>query len=195
MTRLDTRLVVGLALLSWAAMTSTLALAESAARMLPEESQIAFVSKQMGVPVEGQFKRFAAELVLDPRKPEGGSVALRIDAASATFGIRQTDAELPRSNWFDVAHFPQASFVSSAIKGSGYGRFEVAGRLTVKGQSQPVTIPVQITQADGKSTASGTFAVKRLEFRIGDGEWTDTSIVADEVQVRFKLVFTGLGAL
>jgi polyisoprenoid-binding protein YceI len=177
------------------AAVSTLALAESSTRLVPEESQIAFVSKQMGVPVEGQFKRFAAELMLDPKKPEGGSVALRIDTASATFGIRQTDAELPRTNWFDVAHFPQASFVSSGIKGLGYGRFEVAGRLTVKGQSQPVTIPVQITQADGKSTASGTFAVKRLEFRIGDGEWTDTSIVADEVQVRFKLVFTGLAAL
>jgi len=177
------------------AAVSTLALAESSTRLVPEESQIAFISKQIGVPVEGQFKRFAAELMLDPKKPEGGSVALRIDTASATFGIRQTDAELPRTNWFDVAHFPQASFVSSGIKGLGYGRFEVAGRLTVKGQSQPVTIPVQITQADGKSTASGTFAVKRLEFRIGDGEWTDTSIVADEVQVRFKLVFTGLAAL
>jgi polyisoprenoid-binding protein YceI len=177
------------------ATVATLALAESSTRLLPEESQIAFVTKQMGVPVEGQFKRFAAELMLDPKKPEGGSVALRIDTASATFGIRQTDAELPRTNWFDVAHFPQASFVSSGIKGLGYGRFEVAGRLTVKEQSQPVMIPVQITQAEGKSIASGTFAVKRLEFRIGDGEWTDTSIVADEVQVRFKLVFTGLAAL
>jgi len=50
-------------------------------------------------------------------------------------------------------------------------------------------------QAAGNTTASGTFAIKRLDFRIGDGDWKDTSLVADAVQVRFKLVLTGVGPL
>ena len=47
----------------------------------------------------------------------------------------------------------------------------------------------------GTTTASGSFVLKRLAFRIGDGDWKDTSMVADDVQVRFKLALTGVGAL
>ncbi|HEY8707668.1 MAG TPA: polyisoprenoid-binding protein, partial [Burkholderiaceae bacterium] len=58
-----------------------------------------------------------------------------------------------------------------------------------------VVVPVLVTQSGGTSTATGGFTIKRLEFRIGDGEWADTSLVANEVQVRFKLVLTGLAPL
>ena len=47
----------------------------------------------------------------------------------------------------------------------------------------------------GLSPAAGSFTLKRLAFRIGDNEWADTSMVADDVQVRFKLVLTGVGKL
>jgi polyisoprenoid-binding protein YceI len=49
-------------------------------------------------------------------------------------------------------------------------------------------VPVTLNGA----TASGSFAIKRLAFDIGSGEWADTSMVADEVQVRFKLQLAGL---
>ncbi len=179
-------------LATWAVMAAA---AEPAARLMPTESQIAFVSKQMGVPVEGQFKRFTAQVAFDPRRPEGGTIALQIDTASAAFGIAQTDAELARPTWFDSGKYPQASFQSSAIKALGAGRFDVLGTLVLKGRTHAILIPVTITQTDGKSLASGTFTLKRLEWHIGDGDWTDVSIVADDVQVRFKLALTGLGPL
>jgi polyisoprenoid-binding protein YceI len=97
--------------------------------------------------------------------------------------------------WFNVLKFPQATFTSTAIKPLGAGKFEVAGKLAIKGSSRDVTVPVTITQAGPVSTASGAFAIKRLEFKIGEGEWADTSMVADEVQVKFKLALTGLGPL
>jgi polyisoprenoid-binding protein YceI len=40
--------------------------------------------------------------------------------------------------------------------------------------------------------ASGSVAIKRLDFKIGDGEWADTSMVANDVTVKFKLAFAGL---
>ena len=58
-----------------------------------------------------------------------------------------------------------------------------------------VSVPVTITQSGGTSTATGSFVVKRVDFKIGEGEWTDTTVVANDVQVRFKLAFTGLGPL
>jgi hypothetical protein len=54
---------------------------------------------------------------------------------------------------------------------------------------------VQVVQAGANSTATGNFSIKRLAYRVGDGEWTDTSLLADDVQVRFKLVLTGLAPL
>ena len=164
-------------------------------KLLPAQSDISFSIKQMGVPVEGRFKKFDAQLALDPKKPEGGKVSIVIDTASAGFGVADADTELPRAPWFAVTKYPQATFQSTAIKGVGPGKLEVAGKLTVKGNSRDVTVPVALAQAGGVTTASGTFAIKRLDFKIGEGEWTDTSMVANDVQVKFKLAFSGVGPL
>lgn len=165
------------------------------AQLLAAGSEIVFVTRQMGVPVEGKFTRFDARIALDPRKPASGSVALGIATASARFGSPEIDAEVPRATWLNVAQFPQASFQSSAIKALGAGRFEVAGQLTIKGRVHELLVPVQITQSAGTSTASGSFTIKRLDFKVGEAEWSDTSLLANEVQVRFRLALAGLPPL
>ena len=158
-------------------------------------SEMLFVSKQMGVPVEGRFRKFDAQIAFDPKKPEAGKVAFTIDMGSATLGVPETDAELPKAPWFNVPKFPQATFQSSAIKAVGAGKFEVAGKLSIKGSSRDVVVPVALTQAGGTTTATGAFAIKRLEFKIGEGDWADTSMVANDVQVKFKLSLSGVPAL
>lgn len=185
-----------LAALAWTALASAaVADAQTPAKLLPAQSEIAFVSKQMGVPVEGVFRKFDAQISLDPKKPEAGSVAFTIDTGSASLGIPQTDAELPKPEWFNTPNFPQASFQSVAIKGLGGGKFEVTGKLSIKGNVRNVVVPVSVVQNAGTSLAMGAFTIKRLEFQVGEGDWGDTSIVANEVQVRFKLALTGLGPL
>ena len=186
-------LTLGLALSS-AAVTAAHAQARPAT-LVPAGSEIAFTTKQMGVPVEGKFGKFSAQITLDPKKPETGTVAFSIDTGSARFGSAELDAEVPKPTWLNVAKFPQATFQSSSIKAAGPGRFEVAGKLGIKGQVQSVVVPVQVVQAGGSSTASGTFTIKRLEFKVGEAEWADTSMLANDVQVRFKLVLTGLPPL
>ncbi|MFH0133642.1 YceI family protein [Variovorax sp. VaC1] len=183
--------------LAFACAAATPAGAEPAAtRLVADKSQVTFVSKQMGVPVEGSFKKFDAQVAFDPKKPEGGSVALQIDTASAGFGVPMSDAELPKQPWFDAAHFPQASFQSSAIRALGDGKFEMTGKLTIKGVARAVTVPVGIVAAGGNyAVATGSFTIQRLDYRVGDGEWTDTSVVANEVLVRFKFTLAGLGPL
>jgi polyisoprenoid-binding protein YceI len=165
------------------------------AQLVPAGSEIAFTTRQLGVPVEGKFQRFSAQIALDPKKPEGGSVAFTIDTTSARFGSAELDAEVPKAIWLDTKRFPQASFASKAVKAVGAGRFEVAGTLSIKGQAREIVVPVQVTQAGGTSTASGSFTIKRLDFKVGEGEWTDTSMLANDVAVRFKLQLSGLPAL
>lgn len=187
-------LQLGLALLA-AAFTASSALAQAPAKLVGAQSEVSFVTKQMGVPVDGRFKKFDAQINLDPKKPETGSVVFSIDTGSATLGVPESDAEMPKTNWFNVAKFPQATFKSTAVKGLGNGKFEVAGKLDIKGNSRDIVVPVQITQAGGNSTATGSFVIKRLDFKIGEAEWADTTVVANDVTVKFKLALTGLGAL
>ncbi|HWP18408.1 MAG TPA: YceI family protein [Burkholderiaceae bacterium] len=164
-------------------------------KLVPAQSEIVFVSRQMGVPVEGRFKKFDAQVQFDPKKPEASKVAFTVDLGSAALGVPETEAELAKPEWFNTRQFPQAQFQSTAIKAAGPGRFDVAGKLTIKGQTRDLVVPVMLTQAGGTTTATGAFTLKRLEFKIGDGDWADTSMVANDVQVKFKLALTGVGPL
>ena len=178
-----------------AALAALLAAAAPAQqKLIPQQSEIAFTTRQMGVPVEGRFKKFDAQLAFDPKHPEAGKVSIAIDAASASFGIADTDAELPKPAWFGAAKFPQATFQSTAIKAAGPNRFDVAGRLSAKGNARDVIVPVTLAQAGATTRATGSFTIKRLDFKIGEGEWTDTSLVANDVVVKFSLAFSGVGA-
>ncbi len=171
------------------------ATAQADAVLQPAQSELSFITKQMGVPVDGRFRKFDVKLKLDPKMPEAGSVTFTIDMASASLGVPESDAEMPKPIWFNTAKFPQATFQSTAIKGLGGGKFEVAGKIAIKGTSRDLVVPVTITQSGANSVATGSFVLKRLEFKIGEEEWADTTVVANDITVKFKLAFTGLGAL
>ena len=164
-------------------------------QLVPAQSSIDFTVRQMGVPIQGHFKKFSAQVAFDPAKVEAGSIVLAIDTGSATIGSRETDAELPKKEWFNVTGFPQATFRSSSVKALAKNQLQVAGTLTIKGVARQVTVPVALAQSGATTTATGTLALPRLAYQIGTDEWADTSMVADEVQVRFKLALTGVGAL
>jgi polyisoprenoid-binding protein YceI len=164
-------------------------------KLVPAQSEIAFTSKQMGVPVDGKFRKFDAQVAFDPKKPETSRIAFTVDLASVSFGATETEAEVAKADWFNTKAFPQATFQSSTVKAAGPGKFEVAGQLAIKGAKQNVVVPVSVTQAGGNTTATGTFTIKRLDFKIGEGDWKDTSMVANDVQVKFKLALTGVGPL
>jgi len=164
-------------------------------RLVPAESEISFTSKKMGVPVDGKFKKFDAQVTFDPKKPEAAKIAFTVDLTSASLGAAETEAELAKPDWFSSKQFPQATFQSTAVKALRGGKFDVTGKLNIKGSSHDVVVPVVLAQSGGNTTATGTFVIKRLDFRIGDGEWKDTSMVANDVQVKFKLSLTGVPPL
>ncbi|MDI1247232.1 MAG: YceI family protein [Rhodoferax sp.] len=164
-------------------------------KLLPAQSSIAFEIKQMGVPVQGHFKKFDAQINFDAAKLAASKVNFTVDIASTTLGAPEMDSELPKPTWFNTAKFPQAQFTSSAFKALGGGKYEVSGKLVIKGQSRDVTVPLAMTQSGATTTATGVLPIKRLAFKIGEGDWADTSMVADDVQVKFKLALSGIPKL
>lgn len=168
--------------------------AQAQQAIVPAQSEVSFTSRQMGVPVDGKFKSFSAQVAFDPAKLATSSIAFTVDTGSADIS-REANAELPKASWFNVAQFPKATFQSSAIKRIDATKYEVAGKLSIKGVSSDVVVPVTLAQNGATTVASGAFPIKRLTFRIGEKEWADTSMVADEVQVKFKIALTGVPKL
>ena len=170
------------ALLLMLSLASAGAIAERPWALQPAGSEIVFTTRQMGVPVEGRFMRFTAQVQLDPQRPESGSVLLAIDTASARFGAPELDVEVPKPAWLHAAAFPQATFRSTRIAAGAAGRLDVHGTLAIKGRSREVVVPVQLAG----TVASGSFTLRRRDFNVGEGEWSDVSLLADEVVVRFR---------
>lgn len=152
-------------------------------------SQIRFVSKQMGVPVDGVFRTFDVSLSFDPQAPATAHGQLRIALASIDTGLREANEEVQGVEWFDARRFPIAQFELRQIQPLGAGRFRVSGMLSLKGVSRPLALDATL-RSDGASQAvmDGTFVLKRLDFGVGGGVWGDASVVANEVTLQFHLV-------
>lgn len=155
-----------------------------------DKSRVSFVSKQMNVPVEGGFKKFSAQVAFDPAKAEAGKAQVEIDTASIDTGSQEANDEVVSKNWFNVKAYPTAKFVSTGVKPLGNNRYEVAGKLTIKDTTRDVVAPVTFKPEGGNANFEGAITIKRLDYKIGEGVWSDTDTVADEVQVRFKLLVT-----
>jgi polyisoprenoid-binding protein YceI len=154
----------------------------------PAQSRVGFVFKQMNVPVEGSFKRFTADIHFDAQRPEASRAEIDIDLRSIDTGIREADDEAMSRDWFDTAAHPSARFVSTQVRRPGPDRFEVTGKLSIKGRARDITVPVQVQRLGTALSYEGRFTIKRLDFAVGEGVWTDTTTVADEVEVRFRMV-------
>jgi len=75
------------------------------------------------------------------------------------------------------------------MKSVGGDKFEIAGPLTIKGVTKGIVVPVALKKdASGNQVAEGTFSVKRLDYGIGLGLWSDTATVANDVVVKIRIV-------
>jgi len=167
-----------------------LAASQAAAQgVLIDKSEIRFVSKQMGVNVEGRFRKWKANVVFLPKELAKSKAELDVDLGSIDLASEESETEVKRPKWFDTAKFPTARFVSSAFRAVAPDRYEVAGKLTVKGITRDAVVPITLKKdAGGTSTVEGSFTIKRLDYKIGEAEWADPETVADEVLVRIRMV-------
>ena len=160
-----------------------------AAGVVVDKSEIAFTMKQMGVNIDGRFKQWKADVVFDPAALDKAKANVDVDLASIDLASADSEAEARGPLWFDTAKFPAAHFASTSVRSAGNGRYEIAGKLSLKGVTRDCVVPITLkTDAAGNRLAEGTFALPRLDYKIGEGEWADTATVANEIRVRERIV-------
>src|SRR5450830_26952 len=156
------------------------------------KSTVSAVFKQLNVPVEAKFKKFVAQIDFDSTKPDAAKASVDIDIASFDLGDAEYNKEVLKKDWFNAAQFPKATFVSSAIKASAGAlagtKYDVTGKLTIKGKTADVRFPLTVKKEGNGQVFDGAVPIKRLTFNIGEGEWKDTGMVADEVTIKFHVV-------
>ncbi|OGA53169.1 MAG: hypothetical protein A3F74_12085 [Betaproteobacteria bacterium RIFCSPLOWO2_12_FULL_62_58] len=163
--------------------------------VLYDKSRISCISRQENVPVEAEFRKFTAQIAFDAAKPETSKVHIEIDVDSFDIGFADFNVEAKGKSWFDVRTFPRATFVSRGIRALGGGRFEARGPLTIKGRTADVAAPFTYKEDAGTAVFEGAFTIKRLQYNIGEGAWRDTDTVADDVQIKFRIVFAARPAV
>ena len=156
------------------------------------KSSIKFVPTLMGSKTEGSFSKFTAQVRFDPDKPATANAKADVDIRSFDIGYDEATAEALGKNWFDVQQFPTAEFVATKVKALGKDRFELTGNLTIRGKTKALTFPVTLNR-DTAQTArlDGTVVIKRLDFSLGQGAWSATGTVANDVTLIIRLALSG----
>lgn len=174
---------------------------EASASALPEsksadwtvdhrESSLGFSVDWDGQRLTGRFSNWTARIHFDPDALDQSSVDVSVTLASASTGRSEVDEALPGSDWFSAATQPTARFIARTFRKTGNGRFEAAGNLTIRGKSQPVTLPFQLAITGDSARMTGSTTIDRLSFGIGEGEWSSTDSIAANVSINATVVAT-----
>lgn len=158
------------------------------AKLDTAKSSVGIMFKQMNVPVDAKFKKFSASIDFDSTKPESSKAMVDIDITSFDLGDPEYNKEVLKKEWFNAAQFPKASFVSTSMKAGANGKLDVTGNLTIKGKTIVTSFPLSVKKEGSNQLFDGSLPIKRLAFGIGEGEWKDTGMVADEVVIKFHVV-------
>lgn len=181
---LTTRLAAALAVIlaAWPAAAATRWTTDA------DASHLTFSATQAGARFSGRFARFDAHIVFDGQDTAGSRLEVRIATASADTHDGQRDSLLhgPQFFWSD-AH-PQAVFLADRFAATDAG-WTAAGSLTLRGVTRPVLLRFTFSPLPGgDARLAGSATIRRLDFGVGQGEWSDTKWVGDPVEVAFDLL-------
>jgi polyisoprenoid-binding protein YceI len=184
-----------LATFAVAALLSPAILAADTYKIDRSHSDVSFRIRHLVSNVTGRFNEFQGEIKLDSSDLTRSSVSFTIQAKSVDTSEPKRDEHLRTPDFFDVAKYPEITFVSTGIvKGSG-DVYQVKGRFTMHGVEKEITIPVEYLGAvkdpwgNEKAGFAASLTLNRKDYGIVWNKALDTGnlILGDEVQVTINL--------
>jgi polyisoprenoid-binding protein YceI len=172
------------------AVESTPAIAVADWRPDPAQSTLTFYPTLSGGEFEGRFERFDARIRFDPARPSQCVLDVTVDLLSARTGEPERDTTLAGPEFFQAARFPQARFAARDCRPTGSQRYEVTGRLELRGVARDLRLSLRFeppTRPGQPAHMTGSAVVQRLLFGVGQGDWRSTEWLADAVRVQFDL--------
>ena len=147
----------------------------------PQNSKIEFVGSKVTGQEKGSFGDFSGQIDY-AGSPENSRVNITIKLDSITTASPGLDKHLKTADFFDVAKYPEASFVSTAIKAGGENgaSHTVTGNLTMHGVTKAITFPATINVTPDAATVESSFSINRKDFGFNYAGATD-NLIRDNV--------------
>lgn len=152
----------------------------------PENSKVDFVASKVTRSHTGSFKQFTGKVELAPNSIPDSRVSIDIDTASVETDTAGLTDHLKKPDFFDVAKFPKATFVSTKIEPVNGNTFNVTGNLDLHGVTKSITFPANIVAAADSVTVDADFAINRKDFGIVYTGKAD-DLVRDNVVLKLTL--------
>lgn len=152
-------------------------------------SSLGFTASYQGEEFNGTFSKFHSSIRFDPAKLAESRFDVRIILSSASTQNTERDETLMSTDFFNTKLQPEARYVASKFRALGLNRFVADGVLTLRGISKPVLLT--FTWKPGvKPQLIGNASLRRLDFKVGIGDWTDVELIPNTVAVNTKLILS-----
>lgn len=164
--------------------------------MVPGESVIGFSGSQMGKDFAGVIEKFTADIVFDEANLAQSKVTVDIDLLSLDAKDEERNKTVKGDEWLDVEKFPAARFETKSISKTGDGGYVADATLKIHGVSQEIKLPFALAfskaekgpdKGKDRAVMTGKVVLDRSNFQLGQGEWEDPSIIANEIAVEVKV--------
>jgi polyisoprenoid-binding protein YceI len=155
----------------------------------PATSKLGFTGSFQGQSFDGTFGKWTAAISYDAAKLATSKFDVDVDLANVKTGDNDRDNALPGADFFNVAKFPRAHFVTTGFRQNG-AQVVADGNLTLRGVTKPVSLNVTFKPQGTGATLDVSGSVKRLDFGVGGGDYADTSVIGADVKINAHLVLT-----
>lgn len=157
-------------------------------------STLGFATTWSGSSISGRFDKWHADILFGPEALDKSKVTVTVDLASVKSGDLQRDASLPSADWFDVANHPQAVFTATRFQKTGPDAYVAHGTLDLRGVRKPQDLAFRLKITGDTAKVSGTAALDRLAFGVGQGKWAATDSIPAKIAIRIDLTAKRVGA-
>jgi polyisoprenoid-binding protein YceI len=154
----------------------------------PENSKVEFVAAKVTRSHNGSFKQFSGAIDLAPNSLPDSRVTIDIDTGSVVTDEDALTAHLKTPDFFDVAKYPKATFVSTKIEpgNAGGATHNVTGNFELHGVKKSITFPANIQVAPDSVAVTAEFSINRKDFGITYAGKAD-DLIRDNVVIKLSL--------
>jgi polyisoprenoid-binding protein YceI len=162
----------------------------------PAHTRIGFVARHaMVTKVRGAFNEFEGTATLDGANPANSSAQVTISTASIDTRNAQRDGHLRSNDFLAMDEYPQITFVSTGARQVDDSTFELTGDLTIKGVTNPITVPFSFEGAAKDPFGNlrvgfeGAVTINRKDYGITWNAALETGgvLVSDKVTLEFEI--------
>tara|TARA_R110002049_G_scaffold308605_1_gene513120 strand:- start:5203 stop:5718 length:516 start_codon:yes stop_codon:yes gene_type:complete len=144
------------------------------------KSSIDFVIRNLGINVDGYFKAFTINANFNTQG-ELLSIKGKIKVASIETGIESRDEHLLKADYFDVGNHEYIMLESTTISKNPINNYSVTAKLTIKGKTKEITLPIEVSKSSNVYKISSYFEINRKDFDIGGGSFVMSKTVKIKV--------------